>query len=747
MKVIRPGRAVKVLGIAGVLFSGGISVVFAAESRNGIVEEIVVVGEVIGELGLAQSSDAASRLGLTLLETPATVEVIDGRTMRARGYKRVTEAVQSLPGVVSGESPAAPSMFSMRGFTRSQITILRDGLWVGPANMVMRPQNTFNLDRIEVLRGPNSVLHGQGAVAGTINTVNKSAEAGEPQSFDALASYGRYNTYQLGIGAGGSLSDSVWYRADVSQRESDGYVDRMDPSSLNATASLLWQVSDALSVKVSADYLDDDLADYWGTPLVPTAAARRPMHNVISTTTGETLDEATRFENYNVRDSRADSEQLFLRADVTWTPSENLTLTNTLYQFDADREWLNAEGYIYCTAIVDVCTQTGEIQRYYGYFFVFHDQDLTGNRFTAQYDFDVAGMQNKLLGGFEVTRLDFERSRGFRRAQPLLPSDAVDPFSPTPGRYGPEELRGVSPTEIETRAVFLEDALQINDRLSFVAALRYEELDLDRENFDASGVLEGSSFARDFDWVSYRIGAVFKLADDVMAYAQYSDAKDPVNANIFLVNAGEDFDLTDAEQWEIGLKAIFLQGKAEATVAYFDIERDDVLERIGVDSAANVGGRESHGIELSGTISATDRLKLGANAAYTDAEFSRSANFVSFAGNTPPNVPEWTANMWASYDVPALPLEVGASFRFVDDRFGDNANNVTLKSYFLADVFASWTHNNVRISARVNNVADEEYVSWSDVFYLQQNDPGFLYANQVLLGSPRTYEVSFEVTL
>ena len=139
------------------------------ESEMEEIEEVVVVGEIVGELGLLEPSDAASRLGLSLFETPATIEVLDSSTMQARGYKQVTDAVQSLPGVVSGESPAAPSTFSMRGFTRSQITILRDGLWVGPANMVMRPQNTFNLDRIEVLRGPNSVLHGQGAVAGTVN--------------------------------------------------------------------------------------------------------------------------------------------------------------------------------------------------------------------------------------------------------------------------------------------------------------------------------------------------------------------------------------------------------------------------------------------------------------------------------------------------------------------------------------------------------------------------------------------------
>ncbi|MEM7080299.1 MAG: TonB-dependent receptor [Pseudomonadota bacterium] len=730
----------------GLLVSMFVATPDAQAVERELVEEVVVVGEVIDGLDLLQASDAGSRLGLSLLDTPATVEVIDGSTMQARGYKQVTDAVQSLPGVVSGESPAAPSTFSMRGFTRSQITILRDGLWVGPANMVMRPQNTFNLDRIEVLRGPNSVLHGQGAVAGTVNVVTKSADVGEPETIDVLASLGRYNTYQLGVGAGGSMGESAWYRFDFSQRESEGYVDRMDPSSLNATGSVLWQATDTVEVKLSLDYLDDELADYWGTPLIPTADARRPMNDVISTTTGETLDRATRFRNYNVNDSRAESDQLFVRADITWSPAENFKIKNTTYQFNADREWLNAEGYVYCTQVVDVCTQTGEIQRYYGYFFVFHDQDLFGNRLTAQYDFDMGGMQSRLLGGLEFTSLDFERTRGFRLGVPQVPGDGVDPYAPVPGLYGPEELRGVSPTNIETRALFLESVLQVTERLSLVTALRYEELELERENFNGAGVLEASSFDRDFDWTSWRVGAVFTLAENVSAYAQFSDAKDPINANIFLVNGGEDLDLTDAQQWEIGLKAILADGKIEATVAYFDIERDDVLEQIGIDSATNVGGRESQGLEVSATWAASEQLTFGFNAAHTDAEFSRSTNFQNFAGNTPPNVPERTANLWASYGLTEIPLTFGAALRYVDDRYGDNANNINLKSYSLIDAFASWKHNNITVSARVNNATDEEYVSWADVFYLGQNDPSFIYANQLLLGSPRTYEVSVGVS-
>lgn len=725
-------QSVILFGCTIILWHGFVNIVSAQEE----LEEMIVIGNPVNVLNLNEKSETGSRLGLTLFETPASIEIIDSEAMRARGYQRLSEAVESLPGVVSGESPAAPSTFSMRGFTRSQVTILRDGLWVGPANMVMRPQNTFNLERVEVLRGPASVLHGQGVVAGTVNTVNKAPDPQRPQTAKFLGSYGRYDTYQLGLGAGGPLTEELWYRADISQYGSDGYVDRMDPESLNVTASLLWQPTTNLELEFSVDYLSDDLANYWGTPLVPASFATEPLDGVIITTTGETVDERMRFINYNVNDGRAESEQYFLRNDVTWQLADNIELHNTLYYFDADRQWANAEGFIFNPA-------TQLIDRTNGFFFVFHNQELLGNRFDISLSQSLGNMSNHFVAGFEVTDLDFERTRGFRFSP--QPGDSVTLLDPVAGNYGPLELRGVSPTKINTRAIFIEDALEISPKISLVAALRYDDLDLTRQNFNAAGALETASFSRDFDWFSSRIGGVYKFTDNVVAYVQYSNAKDPVNANIFLVNSGEDLKLTDAKQWEIGLKAILLDGRAEATITYYDITRDDVLEQIGVDSATNVGGRTANGVEVSGSMIVSQNISIGANAAYTNAEFQDSTNFVTFAGNAPPNVPEWTANFWANYqNVAALPIDIGGALRFVGDRFGDNANTVTLEDYALVDLHASYTINKYRFTARVNNVFDEDYAPWSDVFYLQQTNPAFPYANQILIGSPRTYGVSVE---
>ena len=704
-------------------------------------EERVTVTGVRGELGLAEESDTGSRLRLRSMDVPASIDVIDGAVMQASGLQRLSDAVETMPGVVAGHNPAAPSSFSVRGFTRSQITVLRDGIWLGPANMVMRPQNTFNLDRVELLRGPSSVLNGQGAVAGTINAVTRQAAPTATAEWNGLLSYGRFNSYQTAIGVNGPISDSLWYRLDVSRYGSDGYVDRMAPSSSNVTGSLLWRPGPRAELRFSVDYLDDDVGSYFGTPLLPVDAVSDPL-DVITTTTGEGLDARTRFLNYNVEDAVNDSSQLLLRTDAEVRLSDHVTLRNTLYGFDAQRNWQNAEGFPYCTAVVDVCTAVGEIQRYYGYFFVDHDQRLFGDRLHLDIRTPVGALENRASIGFEASTLDFERGRGFRRRVPLAPGDAVDVFNPVPGTYGPREARGVSPTYIDSWAFFAEDSLPVTSRVRLTGALRYEGMDLERVNLDAGGAVEPSGFERDFQWWSWRAGAVVSLREDLVAYGQVSNAKDPVNANLFLVNANQDFDLTDARQWEVGLKADLDGGRTQLTAAWFDVARDDILERFALDSATTIGGIESRGLELSASSRPTDDARVGVSLAWTDAEFVPSANFVRFAGHTPPNVPAFVGNLWGSYgSIGGAPVEVGGAVRFVGDRHANNANTITLNSYALADAYVAWDLDRVRVTFHVDNLTDTAYASWSDIFYLGQTDPSFIYANQVMLGMPRSYSV------
>src|ERR1019366_7648641 len=156
---------------------------------------------------LEQFTPTGSRLGLSEQELPATLDVIDNDEMLGRGFINVQESADSQAGVISGGSPGDQSQFSMRGFTGNQITTIRNGIYIGPSNMTTRDQNSFNVGSVEILKGPASVLYGQGAVAGVINVVDKAPSFGAPQ-VEALASSGSYGTTNVGIGGTTHVGDT-----------------------------------------------------------------------------------------------------------------------------------------------------------------------------------------------------------------------------------------------------------------------------------------------------------------------------------------------------------------------------------------------------------------------------------------------------------------------------------------------------------------------------------------------------------
>ncbi len=682
------------------------------------LDEIVVTPN---KLNFDHKSTTGSRLGLPVVEIPASIHVIDNSVIVEKGYLSVPEAVGNMPGVLWGYAPAEPLSFSMRGFSNNQVHILRDGIWLGPSNMSGRPSNAFNLARIEVLKGPASVLHGQGVVGGVIDMVSKQAAPGQPMIAEALGSYGRYDTYQIAGGAGGPISDKLWFRADISQYGTGGFVENADSKSLNGTGSVLWKPNDRLDVRFQFDAMDDKLQNYWGTPLVSESFATRPLIGVVETSDGRTIDERMRSVNFNVGDDLADSEQIFTRVDVKYQFSDKLTVRNIAYYFDATRRWTNSENYSF-----NATTNLIDRDR----FFVGHDQNTAGNRADLTFDHPIAGLPNRSLVGVDYRYFDFKRNSRFFGGV-----DSVDPFNPIAGSFAFPEQSFANPTIIETAAVFFEDTLKIAPNLRLVGGLRYDHIDLERDSKNLDGSTNtGNAFERTFNPVSWRVGTVYEFMPSWMGYAQYSTGADPVDSNIFLVNANQDFDLAESKQWEVGVKASLWNGRAQFTLAYYDIERENLLVQVAPGGVVeNVGKQTSNGVEIEGALQLTGNWNFNINAAYTHAKFEE---FGDNSGNTPPNVADWTVNAATSYrNLLNLPVEVGASTRYVSDRFSTNANTITLKSYATVDIYTAYTMENARLTARVQNVLDENYSPWADVFY----------PDQIFLGSPRTYSLSLYV--
>ncbi len=262
----------------------------------------------------------------------------------------------------------------------------------------------------------------------------------------------------------------------------------------------------------------------------------------------------------------------------------------------------------------------------------------------------------------------------------------------------------------------------------------------DNYNIDGSFIAE-DSFKRTFKSISYRLGSSYRLQDDVYIYGNWGTGHDPVGSNIFLVNANENFDLTDIRQYEIGIKSILAKGNLELTSAYYDIERNDILLLVTHDKVGNSGSQVSRGIEFAMSYKLSDDNLIGGNFAYTDAEYKEfiDPDFgIDATGNTPPNVPKKVANLWfTSNNIYGLPIEIGSGLRYVGKRSTNFQNTATLKSYMLFNVFAAYSTDNMRFALNIRNLFDQDYAARADIFY----------PNQIALNSPRTFTISFSMKL
>jgi iron complex outermembrane receptor protein len=123
-------------------------------------------------------AESASRLGLTVLETPATVEIDDQRMMQEQGYRTNTEVVNGAVGALSIDAAGAPANFLMRGFTFGEVNVLYNGISTGPQNITGRVMDTANLSQVEFLKGPSSLMSGLNAIGGSVNYVSREPTSG-----------------------------------------------------------------------------------------------------------------------------------------------------------------------------------------------------------------------------------------------------------------------------------------------------------------------------------------------------------------------------------------------------------------------------------------------------------------------------------------------------------------------------------------------------------------------------------------
>src|SRR3546814_4441523 len=191
------------------------------------------------------------------------------------------------------------------------------------------PFDTWSVDRSDVLRGPASVIYGDGAIGGVVNIVPRKPRHG-PVENEIQATVGTDETARLGLDSSGSITDTLSYRVDLSGNRSDNWVDRGDSRDVTFSGGLQWEASRDLSLRLSHAYGYQEHMAYFGTPLVD----------------GRQLADL-REKNYNVDDGTIRYRDQWTELDALWTPEYSPTDRAKLYHIRSKRDWRNAESYLY----------------------------------------------------------------------------------------------------------------------------------------------------------------------------------------------------------------------------------------------------------------------------------------------------------------------------------------------------------------------------------------------------------------
>ncbi|QXI29130.1 TonB-dependent receptor [Pseudomonas vanderleydeniana] len=664
---------------------------------------------------LQTATTAGSRLGLSALETPASTESLTGERIRERADASVQDAVSRSTGISRTGTPGdGGTSLQARGFTgQSSVMQLYDGnrMYTGMGTVTF-PVDTWSVERVDVLRGPASVLYGEGATGAVINTVPKKPFTGEIENHLRLG-YGSHDSQQQAFDSGGSLSDSLSYRINLNRLRSNGWIDRGDSASDFVSAALRWQANDSLVFTLAHDYGDQQPMNYFGVPLIN---GHYQSH--------------LRDRNYNVGNNIQHYNDQWTRLTTEWQISDNVSSNNELYYLKAQRRWQNAENYNFSSASQQLLRN--------GFFGIGHNQEQVGDRQTFTFKHSLFGLDSQTLTGVDFNRIRFKLASNSPFEDLLPAGQPIDIEHPTPGIFdSASPYRDQFKSTTRQFSVFAENRTRLNEQWSLVTGVRRDFVHIDRDE-----LVEGNDSDKSLVGSNWKVGLVYAMTADTSLYGQYATSTDGVGGLISLNQSQQQYDLSTAKQTEVGLKQMFWDQRGEWTLAAYHIVKKKLLtdDPSNTQNKLQVGQQSSDGLEASLDLKLAHDWQLQANAAIVRAQyddFQQEVNgaYVSRDGNRPVDVPRRTANLWLSKAI-TEDVKAGAGVRYVDARYADLANTAELPSYTVVDANVSWKAlRNTTLGLQLNNLFDRQYAQ------SQYND-----GQQWILGQPRSFFVTADYT-
>jgi iron complex outermembrane recepter protein len=655
--------------------------------------EIIATGEGENNDYFVPDVSSATRSNTPILDTPQSVQVVPQEVLQDQQITRLDEAVRNVSGVTFGGTDLGRNLqFSIRGF--DEAPILRNGFRQFGADVVTE---TANLERVEVLKGPASVLYGQIEPGGLINLVTKKPTTEPVYQFETQ--FGNRNFISPSLDISGSLTKDgdVLYRLNALYRSSDDIQDvEQNIERFYISPVVTWQIGDRTNLNFELEYLNEDRPPSFGLPAIGDEIANVPLDR-ITNEPDDVGEEEYISAGYDLE--HRFNDQWKLRNAFRFTQQN--ALLETAFPFEIDEETVTVTRFW--------AVQPQEAESY-------SLQTSTEGKFaTGKIDHEVLfGLDLNLTeDNFnDLIRLDQETP---------LELDLFNPVYGTSPRPDFDTLPLISDRETETRrlGIFAQDRVSFTDNFFLLGGLRYDTVkQIVTDN------LEQTEVSNTNDALIPRVGVVYKPLKPVSLYASYSQSFAP---NPETTVDGEALDPESGEGWEIGVKSELLKGKLFTTLAYFNITKQNVATEDPNDpfSFVATGEQQSQGIELDVTGEILPGWKVIASYAYIDAEVTED-NLIE-VGNRLNNAPENSASFWTTYEIPRGDLQglgLGVGFNFVGERQGDLDNSFKLDSYFLTNTAVFYERNNWRAALNFKNLFDVDYIAGASPVRERGNDRG-----------------------
>ncbi|HEX2120360.1 MAG TPA: TonB-dependent siderophore receptor [Thermoanaerobaculia bacterium] len=629
---------------------------------------------------------ASPKFTRPLLDTPRTVSVIPDEVFLAQGATTLRDVLRNTPGITfqAGEGGAAPGdVFSMRGFSSGN-DVLLDG--VREAGAYTR--DAFNLEQVEVVKGPSGAIAGRGGTGGAINLVTKTPK---PESFTRATAGGGSDGYaRVTVDSNAPLESisgaavrmaAMYTSADVPGR------DVAHNSGWGVAPSVSFGIGKPSRFTLAYQHLSQDNTPDYGLPWAAFDA-------------NPEVDQSNFYglEGYDYEDIQSDVATATVERDLR----DGWTLRNVSRWADNHRD----------SAITAPRPPNRQLQQRR------MDQSQLTTQTSLNGSFRTAGVQHDLVAGVEIgreTTLIRRQAQTTNQPQTSLanPDPSQRPIGPMPVNNGnPED------TDLSLAGIYAIDTLQLGSRWEMTAGLRWDSVSVD---YELTNVSTGAKtrLGRDDRMLSWNSGIVFKPRANASVYASYATSFNPTveagaggAALSESPTAANNVNLAPekSRNIEVGSKWEAAGGRLIATAALFRTEKTNARTR-GANNEPFVldGEQRVNGLELGLTGNITDRWSVLASYAYLDSEFVASANPLE-EGAALAFVPENSFNVWTEGRLPKG-FTIGAGAQFMDSVFRNAANTAEVPSYWLLSAMAAYEVSSaLTLRLNVNNIADELYV-------------------------------------